>query len=108
MNNSTFTKNVIAEISISCKKPSTYSEDEKISSSKDAFKVLKSIWSDQIEYREEFVILLVNRANLVLGYCLISSGGTSGTVADPKMIFQTALKANASGIILAHNHSAES
>ena len=32
------------------------------------------------------------------------SGGISGTVADPKVIFQVALKANASSVILCHNH----
>jgi len=76
----------------------------KITCSSDAVEVLRSIWSDQIEYREEFVILCLNRANKVLGYSKISSGGTSGTVADPKIIFQIALKSNASSIILSHNH----
>jgi len=49
-------------------------------------------------------VLLLNRANRVLGFVKISEGGVSGTVVDPKKIFQIALKANASGIILAHNH----
>ena len=31
-------------------------------------------------------------------------GGISGTVTDVRIIFQTAIKGNASGIILAHNH----
>ncbi|HKG07569.1 MAG TPA: JAB domain-containing protein, partial [Pedobacter sp.] len=31
-------------------------------------------------------------------------GGVAGTVIDPKVIFSIALKANASNIILAHNH----
>lgn len=65
---------------------------------------MRSIGSDQIEYREEFVILSLNRANKVPGHSKISSGGTAGTVADPKIIFQIALKSNASSIILAHNH----
>ena len=34
----------------------------------------------------------------------MSTGGVSGTVADPKLIFAAAIKANACGIILAHNH----
>ncbi len=34
----------------------------------------------------------------------ISQGGISGTVADPKMIFNYALNQLASGIILVHNH----
>ena len=40
----------------------------------------------------------------MLGIVHISSGGLSGTVADPKVIFTSALKACASGIILCHNH----
>lgn len=53
---------------------------------------------------EEFMALYMNRANKVLGWSLISSGGLSGTVADPRVIYQIALKANASSIIVAHNH----
>lgn len=40
----------------------------------------------------------------VLGYSKLSLGGVAGCVIDPKVVFQTALKANASSIILAHNH----
>ena len=43
-------------------------------------------------------------ANSVLGWSKTSQGGLAGTVAYPKVIFQLALKANACGIILAHNH----
>jgi DNA repair protein RadC len=53
---------------------------------------------------EEFWILLVNRANKIIGKHQISQGGVSGTVADPKRIFQLALENLASGIILCHNH----
>src|SRR5690606_1039682 len=48
--------------------------------------------------------LLLNRANKVLGIVPISKGGTSATIADPKLIFVSAIKSNASAIILAHNH----
>lgn len=40
----------------------------------------------------------------MLGIFLASTGGLAGTVCDPKVVFQAALKANASSIILAHNH----
>lgn len=46
----------------------------------------------------------MNRANRVLGIYEVSSGGMSGTIAHPKLIFSTALITCASGIILAHNH----
>lgn len=53
---------------------------------------------------EEFWILLLNRANEVLRPVQVSSGGVSGTVADPKLIFKHALEQLASAIILFHNH----
>lgn len=53
---------------------------------------------------EEFWVLLLNRGNQVIGKSRVSTGGVSGTVADPKMIFQKALEVLASAIILVHNH----
>lgn len=76
----------------------------KIAGSKDCFDNLLSVWSDKVEYIEEFVILCLNRANRLIGWAKISQGGTTGTVADAKVIFQIALKSNASSIILSHNH----
>ena len=95
----------LAEIEIKYKTKIAASDREKISSSQDAYKVLKSVFNaDTIEHHEEFIILLMNRANRVLGWYKISKGGVSGTVVDMKIIFAIALKANASGIILSHNH----
>tara|TARA_R100001244_G_scaffold104496_3_gene77523 strand:- start:1150 stop:1584 length:435 start_codon:yes stop_codon:yes gene_type:complete len=79
------------------------SERPKISSSYSATKYLKEFWED-IEYIEKAYVLLLNRNNNAIGYKLLSIGGVAGTVIDPIIIFQTALKCNASGIILAHNH----
>lgn len=77
----------------------------KITSSKDAYKVLFDSWNENtIEYVEEFKILLMNRSNAVLGILSVSKGGISGTVTDIRLIFQGALKSNASGVILCHNH----
>ena len=49
-------------------------------------------------------MLLLDRSNRVLGIVSLSKGGTTGTVIDIKLMMQYALKANAHGIILAHNH----
>ncbi len=76
----------------------------KISSSEDAVNIFREIWSSQIEIREEFIVLLLDRSNRVLGYQLLSKGGTTGTIADLKLIFSVALQALASAIIIAHNH----
>lgn len=77
-------------------------EKPKITSSKDAFDLLKGDLMDLP--KEEFWVLLMNRANRVIKKKRVSEGGVSGTVADPKIIFKLALEELASGIIVAHNH----
>jgi len=97
----------LQEIEILYRNKLKQSEMLKLTSSQDAYEYFKSIWSPQIDRLEESVILCLNRANKVLGYSKISIGGLAGTVADPKVIFQVALKANASSIILCHNHPSQ-
>jgi DNA repair protein RadC len=99
-------QNNICEIEITYKSKVKPSERQKLSSSMDAYKIFNAIFeaNGKIEYKEIMYALFLNRANKVLGVSLISEGGTSGTVCDPKMIFQAALKANASSFILCHNH----
>lgn len=94
----------LQEIDILYKNKVKYSEMPKVKASQDAYDYLLSIWSHNLDRIEEFVILCLNRSNKVLGWSKISQGGLAGTVADPKVIFQVALKANASNIILCHNH----
>jgi DNA repair protein RadC len=74
----------------------------KISKSQDAFEIFHSLMGD-LPY-EEFWLLLLNRANRVVRKVKISEGGVSGTVVDPKKIFQICLEQHATSIILGHNH----
>ncbi len=77
----------------------------KITTAKDAYEVLIKAWDEnKIEFVEQFKVLFLNRSNKVLGIYEVSSGGISGTVADPRVIFAVALKANCSSIMLSHNH----
>lgn len=77
----------------------------KIKSGEDTYNVLLASWDmDTIELHEEFKLLLLNRANEVLGIYTLSKGGITGTVVDQRLIFAVALKCNATGIILCHNH----
>ena len=98
-----FTQN-LAEIEIHYRNKVKLSDMEKVAGSRDVYDVLQRIWSPRIDHVEEFMILCLNRANRVLGWAKVSQGGLSGTVADPKLIYQIALKSNACSIILAHNH----
>ena len=75
---------------------------KKISKSQDAFEIFHSLIGD-LPY-EEFWILLLNRANRIVKKVKISEGGISGTVVDPKKIFQICLEQHATSIILGHNH----
>ena len=105
MDTATFSTLKVAEIEINYKNRVNPSDRPKITRSQDCFELLKSIWNmDKIEYVEEFYVVLLNRANRVLGVSRISEGATAGCIVDPKRVFQAALKSNASGIILAHNH----
>lgn len=96
---------MVSEIKISYQPKFNASERPKVSQSKDAYNILFNNWDQgRIELNEQFFILLLNRANRVIGMTEISSGGFSGTLVDPKLIFGIALKSCASGIILSHNH----
>jgi DNA repair protein RadC len=95
----------VAEINITYRPKFKACERPQISSSKDLHSILYNNWDlDKLELQEQFKIVLLNRANKVLGISEVSTGGFAGTVADPKVIFSTALKACASSIILSHNH----
>ena len=53
---------------------------------------------------EVFAIVLLNRANKIIHFEIISRGGITGTVADPRIILKVALMKGATSIILSHNH----
>ena len=95
--------NQVAEIGIYYKS----SPDVKpiIKSSDDAFKLLIATWDENtIELQEEFKVLLLNNSNEALGIFPLSKGGITGCSVDIRLIFSCALKANATSIIVTHNH----
>jgi DNA repair protein RadC len=93
------------KISVTMDKKVKTSELFTIVNSRDAANLLRRIFNaDTFLWYEEFIILCLNRSNKVMGYRKISTGGITGTVADPKIILTTALNLAATSIILAHNH----
>ncbi len=75
--------------------------------SSDAANVAREIYGNtnsKIDLKEYFFVICLNRANEIIGYHKISEGGVSQTVVDTRLIFATALKCLASGMILVHNH----
>lgn len=96
---------LMSEVELSYKSKIKKEDRTKVSRSQDCMPLLRYVFDDnKIEYIESMAVLLLNRHNEVIGWAKISQGGTSGTVCDPKVVFQLALNTNASGIILCHNH----
>ncbi|TAF50332.1 MAG: JAB domain-containing protein [Sphingobacteriia bacterium] len=75
---------------------------EKIQSSKDVAGFLQARF--QFLAHEVFAVVFLNRANRVLHHEVVSEGGITGTVADPRIILKKALEHRATGLILCHNH----
>ena len=94
---------LIAEVQISYSSHVKAKDRLKVSGSGDAADAFRKIWPtyDHIEFS---YMLMMNRQNQILGYHQLSKGGMTGAVIDVRVIFQVALKACATSIILAHNH----
>ena len=95
----------VAEVELVYKSKVKASERPQIVSSKDAYDLLQLLWEEgKMDLVEQFKVLFLNRANKVLCLYNVSSGGITGTVADPRLIYSAALKVNAVALILSHNH----
>ena len=94
---------IISEVQISYSSIIKARDRIKVTGSGDSYSAFKLFWPayDHIEF---MYMLMLNRQNQVLGYHQISKGGMTGTIIDIRVVFQVALKACATSIIVAHNH----
>ncbi len=76
--------------------------EEALSSSKIVAQYLQTRLQDY--NHEVFAVLFLNQANSIISFEIISTGGLTGTVADPRIILGKALEKAATGMILCHNH----
>jgi len=96
---------IVYKRKVNCK----VSERPLIKSSSDVYEILLHYWDkDKIDLVEEFKVLFLNRSNRVLQIFSVSSGGLTGTVADPRLILAAALKVATCSMMLAHNHPSTS
>ncbi|MBS1729925.1 MAG: DNA repair protein RadC [Bacteroidetes bacterium] len=74
----------------------------RITKSTDVAAYLKS----RLQYKKQevFAVLFLNRANKINHFEIVSEGGITGTVVDPRIIFKKALEYDAVNLILCHNH----
>lgn len=95
--------NMVCEVRVDLYQRVPSSKLPKIVSSKDAYDLVSPGW-EEMNYRERFKVMFLNRGNKVIGIREISAGGLTGTVIDVRNILQAALGVNASSMILMHNH----
>ncbi len=75
---------------------------DEISSSSDAFDIMKPLLED-LEV-EQFWVLYLNNANKLVSKWNISQGGITATLVDIRRLLKKALELNSTGLILCHNH----
>jgi DNA repair protein RadC len=80
----------------------TFMEKPIMKSSNEVARYLQVLLQDH--RHEVFAVLFLNRANKINHFEIISEGGITGTVADPRIILKKALEEDAVSLILCHNH----
>lgn len=94
---------IVAALEIGRRRQASSSmEKSLVSSSSDVAQYLQSLLRDH--RHEVFAVLFLNRANKINHFEIISNGGITGTVADPRIILKKALDEDAVSLILCHNH----
>ena len=86
------------------KATSNYIPSERMYSSTDAVKFARQFYHDDICIYESSFILLLNQANMVIGWAKISQGGLTSVVVDVRLIAKIAIDALATGVVFVHNH----
>lgn len=75
-----------------------------IATSKDAALRFRETVPVDSRRQEQFMIMLLDAKNRVLGIDVPSKGGVDSAVLDMRLVFQAAILVAASAIILGHNH----
>ena len=97
--------NFLNEITVLYERKTIELEKDKIKSSGDVISVLKEVYEkNKISYQEEVIILYLINSNKLLGYQKLCTGGLTSAIIDVRLIYSTALKSLATGIIISHNH----
>jgi len=93
---------IVAALELGLRRNVEEKKKEVISKSKDIAEFLQA----QLQYKshELFIAIYLNNAQKILHHEIISEGGITGTVVDPRTIIKKALTYNAISIILCHNH----
>ena len=99
------TQTTIPEFQISMKYKRSPVELMRVRDSKDVADVARLCFdADTIEWVESMLVIALNQHNKVMGFYKVGQGGITGTVCYPRVIYQFALLASATSLVIAHNH----
>ena len=79
-----------------------YAQLRRIKGSQDVYKAFRE-WFDTLD-REQFLVILLDEKNRILGFNVVSVGTLNASVVHPREVFKPAILANAASLILLHNH----
>ena len=88
-----------------CETKFPFCERIQVSAPADVVPILQEYF--RLKDREEFVLVLLDTTNTVLGLSLVSVGGLAASIVEPRQVFKVAILANAAAVILAHNHPSQ-
>lgn len=93
---------IAAALELGIRRNTADNKKDTISQSRDVAQYLRA----QLQYKknEVFAVVFLNSANKINHFEIISEGGITGTIADPRIILRKALEHDAVSIILCHNH----
>lgn len=75
---------------------------DRLTDSRDAYRRLLPYIDDFSQ--EHFLVMYLDTAKTILKIERVSTGGTTHTIADPRVVFKKALNIGATCLIIAHNH----
>ncbi len=79
---------------------------EKVDYAWQAIQAMQSFLQDRD--REHLAVIMLDGQNSLIGMSLVAIGGIAGVASSPRDVLKVAILANASGIILGHNHPSNS
>src|SRR3954470_1928069 len=93
---------IAAALELGIRRDAAFKKKEIILHSKDIADFLRA----KLQYKkhEVFAVIFLTRSNKITHYEIVSEGGITGTVADPRIIIKKALAHDAVNVILCHNH----
>lgn len=93
---------ILAALELGQRRDTAQNKKEAVTKTDDVAAFLKSKF--QYLRHEVFAVVFLNQANRILHFEIISEGGITGTISDPRIILKKAIEQDAVSIILCHNH----